>query len=171
MFLLEQAACLFTHLFEEDSHFGVGGFNVNGKLIMTQPPAGHGADRGDDGAPEGLTEGLDFVCDPEHVYDVIDLNGTGKADHGDVSVQHAAKRLVQWCHVVGKGPSVDGHGGHGCSALHQARDEVLIRQTVFLYADVQAAETFRFEGIKCVKNVLPRVRFGNDEVRFHTQFF
>ena len=52
----ENLCGLFTGFFDQNPHLGMGGFEINGEMVMTEPLAGDRADRGDHGFPQGLHE-------------------------------------------------------------------------------------------------------------------
>ena len=70
--MVENLPDVFTGFFHQDPYFGMGRFEVNGEMMMTELLAGDRADRGDHGFSQRVTKGREFIGGAEQFHDMID---------------------------------------------------------------------------------------------------
>src|SRR6267143_255634 len=82
--------------FDQDTHLRMGGFEVDGEIVVEEAFAGGGADGGDDHLLAGLFElsCISFLL--QELHDMIDLRGVGDQQHvylpGDDGNEYRMKR-------------------------------------------------------------------------------
>ena len=89
--MVENLPDVFTGFFHQDPYFGMGRFEVNGEMMMTELLAGDRADRGNHGFPQRVTKGREFIGVAEQFHDMIDLGGAREQHDGRFSVHNAAE--------------------------------------------------------------------------------
>ena len=155
---------LFTGFFHEDPHLGMGGFEVNGEMMVPEPLAGNRADRGDHGVPQGVAKTCEFIGGAEQFHGMIDLGGAREQHNGRLSIQNAAKRPFEGLHVVGQGPAVHRHTSDLSPPLGQPLCEIRVGCPVFLNGNPEPGEPFGFAIIQGVEDIPPGIGFGHGDM-------
>jgi len=114
---MPQGMDLLATFFDQDAHLRVGGFEVDGEIVMAETFAGGGADGGDDHLAAGLFELRSGAFLSEYLHDMIDLRGIGDQHDLHVSRDDLAEHLFQRACVFRERPTINGHGKDLCATL------------------------------------------------------